>query len=246
MVNGSVDVFPEHERDDFTLGVLQRTSGSVCPRVESSLWDFSIGGSSPEETPLIAHHLEHCTRCRTLAEDLACLQEVLPSMADLEPGPSFTNGVLALTSGRSRRRAELRGRIVSWWNQMVERPLFSLEAAYLGTLILFFAFSPYLPLRDLVFRRLPSSAIQPSANYLASIWVDAKDPVSGEMQKLASTAARSGQAVSESLGELTRDSQGAMTTSLYEIQAWRRESAADLRTFWRRVFDRPPPKIGQK
>lgn len=243
---GDADILPQKECEDFVLAILNRTSGSVCPRVESTLWDFARGDLESEESQLITLHLDHCAGCRMLAEDLAELQTVLPSIAEIEPGRSFTGEVVALTSGRRQFHPDLRIRMQAWWNRVVQRPLFSLEAAYLATLVLLFAFSPILPLRDIALNKIPSAAIQPSAKYLVSIWADAKVPASNKIQRLSSVVAWSNQSICESASEFAKRGEHAAaavtTRSLQGVQVWRREGSNDLRAFWQRVSDWAPRK----
>jgi hypothetical protein len=246
IARGDANMLPQKECEDFVLAILDRTSGPVCPRVESNLWEFSGGALGSEESQLITLHLDHCTGCRILAEDIAELQEVLPSILEIEPGQSFTGEVVARTSGRRRFHPDLPTRMHAWWNQVVQRPLFSLEAAYLATLLLFFAFSPILPLRDIALNKIPSAAIYPSARYIGSAWAEAKVPASNRMQRLSSAVTWSNRSVSESLSEFAKRSKyaaaGLMKGSLQGVQDWRQESTADLLAFWQRVSDWAPRK----
>jgi hypothetical protein len=246
IARGDANILPHKECDDFVFAILNRTSGPVCPRVESNLWDFAGGDLGSEESQLIALHMDHCSGCRMLAEDLAGLQEVLPLISEIEPGRSFTDEVVARTSGRRPFHPDLRTRMHAWWNQVVQRPLFSLEAAYLATLLLFFAFSPILPLRDIALNKIPSAAIYASAKYIVSVWAEAKVPASNTMQRLSSAVTRSTQFVSESLNEFARSSEhaaaGLMHGSLQGVQVWRREGTVGLLAFWQRVSDWTPRK----
>jgi predicted anti-sigma-YlaC factor YlaD len=246
VARGDANILPQKECEDFVLAILDRTSGPVCPRVESNLWDFAGGDLESEESQLITLHLDHCAGCRMLAEDLAELQEVLPSILEIEPGRSFTGEVVARTSGRRRFHPDLPTRMHAWWNQVVQRPLFSLEAAYLATLLLFFAFSPILPLRDIALNKIPSAAIYPSAKYIVSVWAEAKVPASNKMQRLSSAVTWSKQSASESLSEFAKRSEyaaaGLMNGSLQGFQSWRREGTADLLAFWQRVSNWTPRK----
>jgi predicted anti-sigma-YlaC factor YlaD len=246
IARGDANILPQKEREDFVLAILDRTSGSACPRVQSNLWDCAGGDLRSEESQLVTLHLDHCSGCRMLAEDLSELREVLPSISEIEPEQSFTGEVVARTSGRRRYHFDLGTRMHAWWNQVVQRPLFSLEAAYLATLLLFFAFSPILPLRDIARNKIPSAAIYPSAKYIVSVWVEAKVPASKKIQRLSSSVAWSNQSVAESLGEFARRSEhaaaGLMNGSLQGVQDWRREGTADLLAFWQRVSDWTPRK----
>lgn len=240
VTTGGVDILPEEMREGLTRSILDYTSGGpVCPRIESSLWEFAGGEQSAEESQLIALHLDHCAGCRSMAADLARIQAALPAMAEIDPGETFTREVVRITSGKRTYRPDLRTRLEGWWNRMVQRPRFALEAAYVCTVLLVFALSPFLPFRDLALQTIPSKALYPSAKYIASIWMDAKAPLSIQAQKVASAAASSNRAVSATLvglaGRSARASSYALNVSLQRIEGWNWKEAADLAGFWDRL-----------
>jgi hypothetical protein len=239
IAHGISDIIPGSEREQFTLDVLSRTSGSVCPRVESGLWDFAGGGPESEESTLIALHLEHCSGCRILAEEIYELHAVLPAIAEIDPGESFTREVIGITSARRAGQVDLPGRILAWWDNVIRRPLFPLESAYVAALFFLFAFSPFLPLRNLVSDKLSSDAIQPFEERLVSVWAESKVPASNYIKKLSSVVVRSNQSVAASVGNFSRKTGHAATVltarSLQDVQGWRREGTADLFAFWQRV-----------
>jgi anti-sigma factor RsiW len=240
VATGGVDILPEEMREGLTLSILEHTSGGpVCPRVESSLWEFAGGELSSEESHLTALHLDHCAGCRSMAADLAAYQSVLPAMAEIDPGETFAREVVRITSGKRTYRPDVRTRLEGWWNRIVQRPRFALEAAYVCTLPLIFALSPLLPFRDLALQTIPSKALYPSAKYAASIWMDAKAPLSIQAQKVASAAASGDRAVSATLGGLAkrsaRASSYALNESLQRIGGWNLKEAADLARFWDRL-----------
>jgi hypothetical protein len=240
VTTGSVDILPEEMREGLTRSILHYTSGGpVCPRVESSLWEFASGEQSAEESQLIVLHLDHCAGCRAMAADLALIQEVLPAMAEIDPGETFTREVVRITSGKRTYRHDLRTRLEGWWNRLVQRPRFALEASYVCTVLLIFALSPFLPYRDLALQTIPSKALYPSAKYVASIWMDAKAPLSIQARKVASAAASSNRAVSATLVGLAersaRVSSYALNESLQRIEGWNRKEAANLAGFWDRL-----------
>jgi hypothetical protein len=227
ILRGDVDVFPVHMDVDFSNDVLARTSGSVCQRTESSLWDFVRRELNPEENDLISMHLEHCLACRSTAAEMALLQETLSEMADVDPGEPFTAAVVGITSGLRRLRPGFRTRFQQWWQCVVQRPLFSLEAAYVATLFMFFIFSPILPFREMASQKLPS------------IWVRAKEPASSHLQYLASTVSRGNAQFAGSLSgilEHTGKSVNSMLDkSVQAVGVWKKESKADLQWFWQRL-----------
>jgi hypothetical protein len=235
IVRGKANPLPEDKRDELTRSILDCTSGPVCSRVESCLWDFVEGGLSAEDCQLITLHLDHCEDCRSIARDMKVMQEVLPTMAGIEPGGSFTREVVSLTSGWRSYQPGLRIRLLAWWNRTIQRPHFSLEAAYLGTLFFVLVFSsPFMPLRNVTFDRISSAAIQPSSKHLLSMWAGARAPVSSCLDKITSVMASQGQTVSRSLGKLTCDwEQVSISMADRSIQAIRecpRKAAVALLT----------------
>jgi hypothetical protein len=240
VTTGGIDILPEEMREGLTRSILDCTScGPACPRVASLLWEFAGGEQSSEESHLIALHLDHCAGCRSIAAELAGIQAVLPAMAEIDPGETFTREVVRITSGKHAYRPDLRTRLEGWWNRMVQRPRFALEAAYVCTVLLIFVLSPFLPFRDLALQTVPSKALYPSAKYIASIWMDAKAPLSIQAQKVASAAASSNRAVSATLSGLAersaRASSHALNESLQRIEGWNLKEAGSLGAFWDRL-----------
>jgi len=114
---------------ELTRAILARTSGDPCQRLQGLACDFVDGALEPGQANLVRLHLGHCGACSALVEALASLQADLPAMAEVDPGPWFTQAVLRATRHQpSRRGADLRG---LWW-RLMHRPRIALEAAYLG------------------------------------------------------------------------------------------------------------------
>ncbi len=224
IARGGVDILPAHVRKDFSNSVLARTSGSACSRVETALWAFVERGLVSDEADLIAMHLEHCPACSSMAAATALLQEMLPAMALVDPGESFTESVLGFTRALPRFRPPLKARFQTWWQGMVQRPLFSLEAAYVATLFMFFIFSPVLPFRGMAIQKIPA------------IWVHAKEPASSRIHYLASTVSRGGSEFTGSFSEILESTGRSMNSmldrSVQAAEGWQKESKADLSVFW--------------
>jgi hypothetical protein len=134
---------------DFVRDVLARTSGSACDRACGLLPDLTDGGLETLDRQLVRKHLEHCAPCRAVAVVLGWLGAECAALAVLEPGPGFTDAVLARTSARTataqaRRAAAVAGtgpggrmdRLGRWWQERILRPGFALQAAYAATVIL--------------------------------------------------------------------------------------------------------------
>jgi|WetSurMetagenome_2_1015567.scaffolds.fasta_scaffold34805_1 hypothetical protein len=227
IARGGVDILPARVRQDFSNSVLARTSGAACSRVEPALWEFVEKRSVSDDADLIAMHLEHCPACSSIAAETALLQELLPAMALIDPGESFTESVVGFTRMLPRPRPPLKARFQTWWQGMVQRPLFSLEAAYVATLFMFFIFSPVLPFRGMAIQKIPA------------IWVQAKEPASSRIHHLASTVSRGGSEftglVSEILESTGRSMSSMLGRSVQAAEAWQKESKADLGLFWQRL-----------
>ncbi len=136
-VSGSLDIPPLPVPQDLTGSILERTSGRACGRARELLCDYSDGALDSSYAEIISLHLEHCSECTALAQSLAELNEMLPQMGEIDPGMGFTFRVLRATSRRPREsRPSISVRLKQWWLRLIQRPRFSWEAAYLGTVIL--------------------------------------------------------------------------------------------------------------
>lgn len=121
------------EPQRLAASVIAASTGPACERARSLLAGEPDGPLARLDRDLVAAHLEQCAPCRDVAADLGALSMALPDLAVLDPGPGFTERVLAVTS---RRPAAARG--VAWWRGRwavwVARPRFAWEVAYVATL----------------------------------------------------------------------------------------------------------------
>lgn len=114
---------------ELTRAILARTSGDPCLRLQGLACDFVDGTLEAEQASLVRLHLGHCDACSALVGTLAGLRHDLSAMAQLDPGPWFTQAVLRATRHQPiRQSADLRG---LWW-RLMHRPRIALETAYLG------------------------------------------------------------------------------------------------------------------
>jgi hypothetical protein len=146
---GEVDLLPDGEYEDLTRSILEITSGPACDRAQESICESLDAGMEPARSEMLSLHIAHCPACRQFAATLQSLREILPEMAEIDPGPDFSAAVIRIT--RKSRRARIRRftRPVHLWNRLVNRPLFTWEAAYAGTLALALLFlNPWLPFWD--------------------------------------------------------------------------------------------------
>ncbi len=137
LVRGELDVLEPAAGDDLALAILRRTSGTVCLEAEERLCDCVDGTLGMDDQEIVSLHLAHCPKCSTLAQTLVELGQALPEMATLEPDAQFTGDVLRATAGV--RRIRPRPNLQAWWNQLMRRPRFAWEAAYVGTLLILLA-----------------------------------------------------------------------------------------------------------
>lgn len=164
---------------ELTRAILVRTSGDPCQRLQSLACDFVDGSLEAGQASLVRLHLGHCVACSALVEALASLQADLPAMAQVDPGPWFTQAVLRATRHQPiRPSADLQS---LWW-RLMHRPRIALEAAYLGAAAGLMGI--YLPLPDLA-PRVPA-LVQPlgdSALRVAGQMAQAERRTSASLQR---------------------------------------------------------------
>ena len=138
---------PSPDRPDgLAASILERTSGAPCDRSHERLGDYVDGGLEALDRELVWGHLEHCRECAALAMAVAELSADLPAFAELRPDARLVHDVLALTSARRRRWADV------WtprrWARLLERPRIAMEAGYVGAVVLWLLFgASWAPLR---------------------------------------------------------------------------------------------------
>jgi hypothetical protein len=89
------------EAEAAVQAILKRTVGKTCAAAESMLVGRADGTLATGDSDLLEGHLEHCPGCRAIAETLVWLRAELPALAEADPGPTFVESVLALTSRRT-------------------------------------------------------------------------------------------------------------------------------------------------
>ena len=118
-----------------TQAILAKTSGSACGSARERLCDLVDGALAPFDRDLTYGHLAHCPTCTDLAAALAESASVLPSFASLAPRTSVVSDVLRATS-RKPVEPGLGERLSAWLGRAAARPRFSLEVAYVLTVLL--------------------------------------------------------------------------------------------------------------
>ena len=136
---GRGPVLDEAGQASLTASVMRKTAGDPCGSARDRLCGFVDGVLEPFDRDLVAGHLSCCAPCAALADALARNAAVLPSFAVLTvPGP-FVFGVLAATTFRPAEPSVF-DRLGGWLRRAAMRPRFSLEVAYVCTLLLAIVF----------------------------------------------------------------------------------------------------------
>ncbi len=123
---------PLPQTPDLTQEVLARTSGPSCRAVERWLTSQEERDDATYRAAVRAH-LASCARCRALEEVLSWVTPLLPTMAEVPPGPRFVPAVVRATSG-APSRPHRRRRHRPW--KLVPAPLFQWQVAYVGAVLL--------------------------------------------------------------------------------------------------------------
>ena len=134
-VAGRADDMDDAGHESLAQAILARTTGGGCEAARERLCDFVDGSLAALDRDLVGGHLDHCPACAELAAALAETASVLPSFATLSPRYSLVPGVLAATSRRPVQPT-FGDRVSAWLARAAARPRFSLEVAYVLTVLL--------------------------------------------------------------------------------------------------------------
>ncbi|MFB3902246.1 MAG: zf-HC2 domain-containing protein [Acidobacteriota bacterium] len=144
------------DQQDLSGAVLSRTTGSACGRCRDLLGELLDGVSEDVESELVRSHLATCAPCSALFQTMSEMAEILPRMRETVPDSLFVPDVMRSTRAFGRDHKGL-SRILDFCRMLAERPRFSWEAAYLGTLLVFGLFgTPFSPAYDAGSRLLAS------------------------------------------------------------------------------------------
>lgn len=133
---GRGSVQDEPAADSLADAVLARTSGAACGAARERLADLADGALEGIDRDLVEGHVSRCQACGELAAAIARTSEVLPGFVELRPPADLVPAVLAATSRRPPEPS-FDERVAAWLDRVAARPRFSLEAAYLCTLLIF-------------------------------------------------------------------------------------------------------------
>lgn len=140
---------PGQLQGGLTNAILERTSGRSCAQVTELLCDLVDGDLEEDQATLVELHLSHCPECARLAEILEAMKRDLPAFAELPPPPGLIDQVLRSLPAFRPQRPGWTGKVQAWFAALPQRPLISIEAAYLGTLLVFLVFgNPFASLPE--------------------------------------------------------------------------------------------------
>lgn len=83
------------------------TAAISCGSVRSSLWDFTAGTLEPENSRMVAEHLEDCRECRLHRAEVGSLSTGLKHLPKMMPSPMLRTR-LSVIASRERSRYMLR------------------------------------------------------------------------------------------------------------------------------------------
>jgi hypothetical protein len=135
ILRGETNLLARHDQEYLTRSVLDSTSGPSCASAEELLC-LDDGEASREGQRLLAAHLENCSHCSAMKAWLDEAKDVWPALSELDPGEGFTASVLLATSHSPAPPPSWIANLGRSVGQLLQRPRFSWEAAYVGTLLL--------------------------------------------------------------------------------------------------------------
>jgi predicted anti-sigma-YlaC factor YlaD len=136
-MSGRADDLDEQGHESLATAVVAKTSGSgrACESARERLCAFVDRELPAFDRELVQDHLARCSACSALAVALADQAQVLPTFTALAPRHGFVGEVLAATS-RKPAEPSTAEKIAAWLGRAAQRPRFSLEVAYVMTVLL--------------------------------------------------------------------------------------------------------------
>jgi anti-sigma factor RsiW len=235
------------EGEALTRSILARTTGAACGRVRELACDLVDGTLPGIDREMVAAHVERCRECGALAATLSDLAHVLPAMASVEPPADFVRSVLRATTERPMAPG-FGAWLGQWWSRAIERPRFSLEVAYVLTVLLILLVgNPVAAFRDASARAVAaaqspvSRAVDRVAEPVVSARSNGEATLEAAQGMLASLTARL-QVIGRSLDDSLRGSASAQPrgepslfrTLLDSIM----RAGNDVWRFWQGLFAR--------
>lgn len=125
------------ETEKLVQAVLEKTSGKNCGHSHELLPDYVDGILATSSRELIEQHLENCHSCQRIHQTMKELKEVLPGLAQIDPGSAFTWECMQAFRQVQTQHSQ------SWiwlrriWGRLLTRPRIAWESAYILTLLFF-------------------------------------------------------------------------------------------------------------
>jgi anti-sigma factor RsiW len=238
------------EGEALTRSILARTTGAACGRVRELACDLVDGTLPGIDREMVAAHVEGCRDCGALVATLSDLSRVLPAMASIDPPADFVRSVLWATTERPMAPS-FGVRIGQWWSRAIERPRFSLEVAYVLTVLLILLVgNPVAAFRDASARAMAvaqtpvSRTVDRVAEPIVSARSNGEATLEAAEGTLASIEARL-QAIGRSLDNALRGSASAQPRGQPSVFGTLLDSilraGSDVWRFWQGLLARRPP-----
>jgi predicted anti-sigma-YlaC factor YlaD len=195
-MSGRADDMDAEGHESLSQAIVAKTSGGGCGAARERLCDFVDGALAPFDRDLVGGHLAHCPPCSALAAALADATALLPSFAGLAPRVSVVREVLTATS-RRHVQPTFGDRVSAWVARAAQRPRFSLEVAYVLTVVLLIVLgNPVDAFRE------ASARVQPRMSVVAAAVGRPLDHVRAAGEETLSTVERAIRPKVESVGSL--------------------------------------------
>ena len=136
VARGDLDLAPVETESSLAASILAKTGTDPCRKARSQLCDLVDGELDPTASRILASHLEHCRRCSALFVALTEVAALLPEFAEIQPDHSFLKDTLAFTTAPAEEIVHAPSMLRTLADKLFQRPRFSWEAAYVGTLII--------------------------------------------------------------------------------------------------------------
>jgi hypothetical protein len=200
---------------DLTETILARTTGRTCDSAHRRLCDYVDRLLEPLDGELVGRHIDTCRECAGLTRTLERMALDLPSLAELQPDERFVGDVLARTSAPRVERLDWAARISEIWEQLVRRPRFALEGAYIGTFVLVLLIGiPSSPLAGVADKALRLTNVNPVVELrepMVRVETEVADRVSHAWSSGASTVVGASRQVADDVGRFSEDTFNTVT-----------------------------------
>jgi hypothetical protein len=216
--------------------VLAATTGRTCGQVE---WVLAGDPRASEvELEWARDHAAHCEHCARFEAWMAALPELLPTLAERDPGPDFTAEVLLATLPGPSLGSVFVRRVRDHVDRWQRRPEFAQELSFVLTLaLLVVTFLPGSPLRDVPRQALSVVQLSGSGTELsAAVGGDGEGTVGHELrQGLRMRGERLGVGFDRLGTHVLQTGKGLVDGDLQQVGEGASQIGCDLRRLWKGV-----------